>query len=344
MVEYLIAIAVVGVAAIGAWALFGDAITGKTDGQGEAIRTMAGEGGGGGPPIVYAGSPGESTGGAPAAIRSAPGDNPSLEGLLEGKGRYIEGKGEAYIRGEGDGSAVHPSDMSQGYLGDCYLISSLASIAHANPEVLEKGIRKLDDGNYAVTLYEKDGDGNYVAREIIVKPEFPSTDGSTFSFARPGDTNGENAELWGMLYEKAYAQMHGGYDKIGEGGWPGDAMAVITGRDSSNIDISNASLDDIADRIERGDAVVAASLSEEDAKGRPLYDSSTLYANHGYYVTEVDREAGTVTVRNPWGWNYEEITLTEEQFKDSFGWAAENPTSEWKEDEPEQSKPWWQFW
>ncbi len=48
---------------------------------------------------------------------------------------------------------------------------------------------------------------------------------------------------------------------------------------------------------------------------------------HGYYMTGVDPKNRTITVRNPWGWNYSEITLTYEQFAQHFGGETGwNPT------------------
>ena len=62
-VEYLIIVAIVGIAAIGAWSVFGDGLTSKTDEERQQIAAMAGSG---------AGTGGESVSGAPAALSVAP--------------------------------------------------------------------------------------------------------------------------------------------------------------------------------------------------------------------------------------------------------------------------------
>ena len=343
MVEYLIVIAIVGVAAIGTWTVFGDSITGKTDGQAEAIRTMAGDRAGGAPPISGPSAAPEATGGASGALTSggAPSaENPGFGDFLEGKGTYVESGGRPFEKGDGDRRKVDPSDVSQGQIGDCYFIASLATVAARNPELIEKNIRKLDDGSYGVTLYERNEEGELVPREIVVSAEFPSSDGSTPAFAQTGDERRGEGEIWPALYEKAYAQMHGSYNDIGHGGWPRDAMTAITGVESVSSD--GISVDDIADTLERGDSVVGWTPSSDAVKDNPLFQDSTLYADHAYWVVSADREAGTVTVRNPWGWSYEEITLTEEQYKEAFPYADTNATSEAKP--VERPKPWWQFW
>lgn len=329
LVEYLIVIAVVGVAAIGAWTLFGDTVIATSDQQAGQIAVMGASAGGG------------AVGSSSGALRSAegatpppPGDHdsetpaapePAFGTLLDGKGEYRDASGDAYVEAGEDGRLVHPSDISQGSIADCYLISSLGALAHSSPDVLSKGIRKLDDGRYAVTLYERNASGELVPTEVIVSSKFPSKDGNGFAFAKPGDASTGDGELWPALYEKAYAQLKGSYDAIGNGGSSADALSAITGHPSTSYG-TQVSLETLETHLERGDAVVAGTLGKEAAADLPLFKNSTLYAWHAYYVTDVDAEAGTVTVRNPWGWSYEEIVLTEEQFRESFSNSVASPT------------------
>lgn len=80
MVEYLIVVAVVGVAAIAGWRLFGSTVEGETDEQGERIATMQGAGasavpgvpGGVVSPEAFASTatPGEDVGGSSGALTS----------------------------------------------------------------------------------------------------------------------------------------------------------------------------------------------------------------------------------------------------------------------------------
>ena len=75
-------------------------------------------------------------------------------------------------------------------------------------------------------------------------------------------------------------------------------------------------------RLDDGGAIGVASLTTDGAKKSPYYaaDASTrLYANHAYYVQEVDVEAGTVTLVNPWGLrSYAPVTLPYTDYLQQF--------------------------
>ena len=91
---------------------------------------------------------------------------------------YEDLAGDLFLKGEDD-NAIHPSDIDQQGLGDCYLLASLAEIAQQNPELIRDIIRPNDNGTFTVTFYD---DGEPV--EIVVGPHIPATDGST-EFAGP---------------------------------------------------------------------------------------------------------------------------------------------------------------
>ncbi len=62
-----------------------------------------------------------------------------------GKGStYQTLPGQPFIEGAGDGRAVHPNDVSQGGIGDCYFMSSLATVADQKPDVIQNMIRKVE--------------------------------------------------------------------------------------------------------------------------------------------------------------------------------------------------------
>jgi hypothetical protein len=326
----------VGVAAIGTFHAFGETLFAKTDAQAELIRAMGTSSEAIDPTAAGFALPTVESAGASDEAGSRSG--PPFDTLSEGE--YRDVRGVLFATGPGDDHAIHPSDLTQGSIGDCYLIASLATIAQHKPEIIEKGIRLLDDGNYEVTLYQENDNGDLERKTVVVSPTFPSKD-DRFVFAKPGDLTDAGEELWPMLYEKAYAQLHGSYDAIGDGGSPMDSMASLTGLKSWWTRNGWLDLDIIAEQLSKRNAVAVTTLNAQDATGRPLFEDSTLYARHVYYVTEADAAARTVTVRNPWGWDHEEIVLTEAQFEESFKAASFNPVEEWKEPE---DKPWWQFW
>jgi Flp pilus assembly pilin Flp len=71
---------------------------------------------------------------------------------------YEDLAGDLFIMGDDD-HAIHPSDIDQQGLGDCYLLASLAEIAQQNPELIRDIIRPNDNGTFTVTFYD-DGDAS----------------------------------------------------------------------------------------------------------------------------------------------------------------------------------------
>jgi calpain, invertebrate len=104
------------------------------------------------------------------------------------------------------GDGYTPLEPKQGSIGDCYLISSFSIASKKFVEgALMISESQTKNGAYIVRYFFS---GEPV--EIIVDDQFPV------------DSNGEWAlchsntgkAIWPMILEKAYAKMHGGYDKI----------------------------------------------------------------------------------------------------------------------------------
>jgi calpain-15 len=113
---------------------------------------------------------------------------------------------------------VDPSDLRQGQLGDCWLISAMASLAEY-PEVVEGLIREEDD-HYVVNLFSF-VDNAFVPVEINDK--VPAQGGKPV-YVQPTDQN----EIWPCLVEKAFAKIGGGYKNL-KGGWPHFALGMMKG-------------------------------------------------------------------------------------------------------------------
>ena len=245
-----------------------------------------------------------------------------------------------------DAYDIHPNDVNQGAIGDCYLVGSLAALANTEDgrEAIRDCIGEYNEETNEYTVYLYDKRGNREAFQVSA--EFPLDENGDPVFAQPGDTSGDDAELWVMLIEKAYAQRRGGYHRI-VGGWPGDMMEAITGVDSTVYQASDVTIGDLADAYEAGDAIALPSLvnTKIEIGGTTLVDfpdawennpwyqdgrpaDQTLVPNHVYYVTSVDREAGTVTIRNPWGWSSTNITMTVDELNDAFNRVEISPITE----------------
>jgi len=358
VVEYVVMLTLVAVAAIAAWTTFGAQTSRTTQCAADAISGGAlgpcGSGAGGGPgsdDALSATSPRarDATSSPPASGAQASAfasresgsllDFASPPGYSDAdthearRARYHRIKGVPFIKGRRDGRFIHPNDVSQGMLGDCYFLSALASIAQTNPNLIKRMIRRNRDGTYTVTLWDERRktwqrwETEWVKHEIVVSAEFPVIDGDP-AFAHSGDARGGQHELWVMLIEKAWAKMHGGYDHI-EGGTGSDALEALTGKPSRTHGGRNyhkwwglrMGFDELASYVDRGYAMVASSDS-----GDELVRNGTLVGDHSYYITGVDRARRTVTIRNPWGWEYEPITIPWDRFEQAFYRLVVAPT------------------
>ncbi len=196
----------------------------------------------------------ERNGAAPAAVpdpATAPIYDPSRDdklfwGLFTDK--YYYNPSYQLFAGSISLDGISPSDIKQGYLGDCYFLAALASVAQQHPEVIWNAIKDNGDGTYTVTFYQ---DGKPVP--VTVDAEFPVTEDAkgnptgTPAYARTGSTRDE---LWPLIMEKAYAQLDGGsYRKI-EGGWPGEAVELLTGASPQRLDLAAATAGEARLRLE----------------------------------------------------------------------------------------------
>ncbi|MEM7801792.1 MAG: C2 family cysteine protease, partial [Chloroflexota bacterium] len=83
-------------------------------------------------------------------------------------------------------SGIHPNDVDQGLLGDCYFLSSIASIAMQNSNIIKEMINSNDDGTYTVKLFKRGWFSNLTPTEITVDGHFPIKNNKP-AFAGLGD-------------------------------------------------------------------------------------------------------------------------------------------------------------
>ena len=93
-----------------------------------------------------------------------------------------------------------PSDISQGYLGDCYLISLFANIANTNPDKIKEAIRDNGDGTVTVRLFQRIPPNTYPPADTELdtfEPYYVTVDKTA-----PTDGGAQN-NLWVAMFEKA---------------------------------------------------------------------------------------------------------------------------------------------
>ncbi len=188
-----------------------------------------------------------------------------------------------------------PTDVVQGGLADCYFASSMASVAHANPDAVKDAVTDNGDGTYKVRFYNNRG-----------KPEYVNVDADLYRYENGNPTYARGTdpkERWPSIVEKGYAQWKGGYEKIGNGGNSGDALHALTGNRATYH--GRATSDDkMFAAIKAGEdgshPMVAGTYGKEKEK---KYNETGVSTWHAYSVLGTQQEGDDrfVTLRNPWG-------------------------------------------
>jgi Putative Ig domain/Calpain family cysteine protease len=209
------------------------------------------------------------------------------------------------------------NDVNQGYLGDCYFLSSLAEVADQDPGLISSMFTLNGNNTYGVRFYV-----NGVAEYVTVNNSL------TYDF-------NYGTDIWASLAEKAYAQLQAGgivtgnsindgnsWSTIGNGGAPEFALEEITGA-SAITDFSasgsswytfvyNSSLSETSFSSGSSTATVLNTLISDLSKGDDLILSSwtnakdssgytTLVADHAMSIYGYDSATGMLEIRNPWG-------------------------------------------
>ncbi|WP_102284248.1 C2 family cysteine protease [Ottowia massiliensis] len=224
-------------------------------------------------------------------------------------------------------------DIQQDSIGDCYFLSAIGSIAEKNPQAIKDSI-SYDPAtkSFTVRMYKKELVGFHVeTKEVYINVTQAELN---YNLSRKGGSTIDNSvckngAAWPMVLETAYAKMNDsnpadglkeGFDKIGEGGWPGDAMFTVTGKESHTVSFSSGfgSILDGYPKLQQ--EAVYQKVSGALAEGKPVTLSvhgeslldqimgkkDNLADNHAYMVTGIRKDANgeiMVTVRNPWANN-----------------------------------------
>lgn len=229
-----------------------------------------------------------------------------------------QGAGMTYKKPGGDpedhsttdrGDDLSGEDVKQGGLADCFFIASMNAVGNANPKFLQDAVKyDASTGLYTVRFKERSG-WDAKKNEPTYRDHFEVVDGylPTLADGRQSYARANGPSAWGPIYEKAYAQWQGGYDKLGAGGNSGEAMTALTGKPSIPKSTSSMKADDVIPFFEKakksGTAVVCGSLdSMQAAKSAPLTG-----AGSGPYTGNITTGAsqsikqGTVTVTDKGG-------------------------------------------
>lgn len=213
------------------------------------------------------------------------------------------------------------SDINQGYLGDCYLLASLAEVAYKEQSTITSMFTTNGNGTYGVRFYV-----NGAARYVTVNSTL-ANGGSIF--------NNGGSDIWASLAEKAYAELQASgvvtgnsvnygnsWTTIGNGGAPEMALEEITGASAitdframggswgkvvynSSFGVTSYTTGNstasvlqtlIADLAAGDDLVLSSYTNAKDSTGK-----TTLVASHAMSIYGYDSATGMLQIRNPWG-------------------------------------------
>lgn len=204
---------------------------------------------------------------------------------------FLQGQIEIFQGG------IKKSDIRQGYLGDCWLLSTIASLADfperiwkifLNPEYSQQNFYRL--------RICKDGEWQNVTVDSLIPCH---TDSGMPVFAK----HNEN-ELWVIILEKAYAKVYGSYVAL-KGGLAKDSFENLTGCPAVSFRLkkikekieSGEFWENLKDWKKAGRCLIAGTRSDAD-------ENAGISANHCYTVSRIEEAMGykLIRLRNPWGY------------------------------------------
>jgi len=233
---------------------------------------------------------------------------------------------------------IAPGDVRQGAAGDCYYLSTLASVADTHPELIENAIQDNGDGTYTVTFHVPPGfdalkalgpaggliEGSLLGLghrvgldpkdrtvQVTVDGDVPTSASGRNLYARQ---NG--SENWVGIMEKAYAKLWGNYGAVGNGGTPSTAMYALTGKPvqahalspTGGLGFKVGQLHPSAAKCDKVFAELKAATDAGHLVVANTYQSDSqapqgLVTGHSYTVLGTSEHDGErfVQLRNPWG-------------------------------------------
>lgn len=223
--------------------------------------------------------------------------------------QYQLAKGSLFVNGP------QLTDIEQGYVGDCYLLATLGSVAMIDPQAITDMFISNGDGTFAVRFFHSG-----VADYVTVDSYLPTDSSGRLIFAGMGNqASSTSNELWVSLAEKAYAQLNeagwigqngtNSYAGI-EGGWMEPVYEQVLGTNANSQYKPSQSF--LSNAFQSGQMITLGSNGST---------SNGVIAGHAYVLKNYNASTGTFDLYNPWG--VQHITgMSFAQLQNNFSWAA----------------------
>ncbi len=193
-------------------------------------------------------------------------------------------------------------DMSQGYLGDCWLIASLGTLGTASQSAINNMFINNGDGTWTIRLYAFDlSQGGAVTDYVTVDQYLPQSSGGDRIYASWGHG------LWIPLIEKAFAQWcetgHpqraavNAYSSV-EAGLFYEAFMAVTGRGGTSEIGTSAICAALDNHMAVG---LNSNFVSADVRAKYGIVATHGYAVVGYYYDSIANDYRFV-LKNPWGY------------------------------------------
>ncbi len=244
--------------------------------------------------------------------------NEEVELLDKHKGAYVyrsisqyNKQGVLYLRGEGDRREVDINDVDQGSVGNCYFMAALAAIALQKPDFIKSMVVHNPDNTYTVRFFGEEGKEQFVT----VDDSMWVAEGTTASiYAKAGDKQDSDVEVWPMILEKAWAKLNDGYENIVGGERtkvPYDL--ALTGETAQRLQMveakdSNALFEAVLEHFDRKSLPVSFTTVSTDSGDEERHGD--FFHNHSYTLHRINQRTKTFDLYNPHGQDHVEgLTL-----------------------------------
>lgn len=226
--------------------------------------------------------------------------------------------------------SIKPDAITQGHIGNCYLVAAIASVAQSNPQAIRDMIKDNGNGTYTVTFPG--------AKDNPITVKAPTQ-------AEQGIFNGASQHgTWASVLEKAAGELYnqgwlrsiiGRTNSPAEGGdgggLPGNALRLLTGNDTEFFTTSLNSQRNIADQLTAAFAEKPPRAVTASTFNLPFSDNTAdgFARGHAFSITGFTPDGkggGLVTIRNPWnggeGTTAGTTQISLEAFMRNFGYVS----------------------